>query len=53
MRGLIPEQVDEAARLYVDKGWSLKRVGDHLDFSAGTIRKALLDAGVRTRPRNW
>jgi len=53
VRGLSPQQVDAAAALYIDSGWSLQQIGDQLGFSAGTVRKALLDAGVRTRPRTW
>lgn len=42
------EQVDQAVQLYAT-GLSLAAVGDHLGFSAHTIRRALLAAGVRTR----
>ena len=52
-RGLRPEQVDEAVRLYVDEGWPLARVGEVFSCSAGTVRRVLLEAGVKTRPRAW
>lgn len=52
-RGLGPEQVEEATRLYVEEGWSLASVGELLGCHPGTVRKALLDTGVETRPRAW
>lgn len=52
-RGLSPDHIREAARLYVDEGWSCAKIGDALGFNAGTVRNALLRAGVQTRPRAW
>lgn len=51
-RGLRPEEAREAARLYVYEGWSLARVGEAFGCHAGTVRRALLEAGVQTRPRS-
>jgi hypothetical protein len=34
-RGLSPDQIDEAIRLY-SSGWSLARVGEHLDVDPST-----------------
>jgi hypothetical protein len=50
-RGLLPEQVDEATRLYLS-GWSLVRVGDQLGCDAETIRQALRRNGAVLR-RPW
>jgi DNA-directed RNA polymerase specialized sigma24 family protein len=41
--------VTEARQLY-ERGWSLARVGEHFGVAAGTIRRALLEAGTPTRP---
>jgi len=42
------EQIQEAARLY-GLGWSLERIGTHLDFDDETIRKHLRRCGVVMR----
>jgi hypothetical protein len=47
-QGLSDEQVLEATRLY-QAGWSLKRVGDHLDVDHETVRQALRRLGVQLR----
>jgi hypothetical protein len=39
----------EARQLY-EQGWSLARVGQHFGVAAGTIRRALLQDGMTTRP---
>jgi transposase len=49
-RKLTAEQVDEATRLY-RSGQSLAGVGTELDVSSGTVRRELLKAGVKLRPR--
>jgi hypothetical protein len=46
---LTAEMITIAISLY-ESGTSLAGVGNHFDVDAGTIRKALLDAGVKTRP---
>ncbi|MBB4930383.1 DNA-directed RNA polymerase specialized sigma24 family protein [Lipingzhangella halophila] len=48
--GLSPDQIDEAARLYV-LGWSLARIGRRMEFSPDTVRLRLLERGVRMRGR--
>jgi transposase len=55
-QGLTNDQVDDAERLY-QQGWSLARIGNHLDVTADTVRKRLLERGItmrdtqgRTRP---
>ncbi|WP_233598893.1 hypothetical protein [Amycolatopsis sp. WAC 01375] len=47
-RGLSPEQVDEAIHLY-ELGWSLARVGEHLNVDHVTVLIRLRERGVRTR----
>jgi hypothetical protein len=47
-RGLSPSHVDEAIHLY-RLGWSLARVGEHLDVDPTTVRNRLQERGVRTR----
>ena len=49
-RGLGPQQVEEAARLY-GEGWSLARLGERFGVSDGTVLNAFRKAGVETRPR--
>lgn len=49
-RGLAPEQVEEAAQLYLG-GWSLVRVGDHFQVDAETVRQSLMSVGCPIRPR--
>jgi hypothetical protein len=48
--GLSPTQLDQAIDLYIS-GDSLLSVGQALGFSANTIRRYLLSAGVKLRPR--
>lgn len=47
-RGLSPSQVDEAIHLY-RLGWSLARVGEHLDVDPTTVLNRLQERGIRTR----
>ncbi len=47
-RGLPTDQVDTAIHLY-SLGWSLARVGEHLDIDPTTILNQLCRRGVRTR----
>jgi len=44
------EIVDDAARLYVEAGLSLRDVGAHLDVSSSLVREMLHEAGVTVRP---
>lgn len=46
--GLTEEQIDEAVRLYSD-GWSAQRIGDRLGAYPQTMRRRLLERGVRMR----
>ena len=50
MRGKSPtqEQVDDAVRLY-GEGWSTQRIGDKLGVYPQTVRRQLLERGVRMR----
>ena len=50
MRGLSlhESQVDLATRLY-EQGWSVARIGSHLDVNGGTVWRALGARGVRMR----
>lgn len=43
-----PEQIDEAARLYV-AGWSLAQIGEVLDVTARTVQVRLRERGLRMR----
>ena len=47
-RGLSPAQVDEAIHLY-DLGWSLARVGEHLNVDHTTVLTKLRERGILTR----
>lgn len=47
-RGLTNEQVEDAERFY-EQGWSLARIGNHMDVTADTVRKRLLERGVTMR----
>jgi hypothetical protein len=47
-QGLVDDTLPEATELYL-AGWSLKRVGAHLDCTAETVRQALMAAGVSLR----
>ena len=47
-RGLTKEQVEHSERLY-EQGWSLARIGNHMDVTADTVRKRLLERGVTMR----
>ncbi|MCP2287183.1 hypothetical protein DFR74_11684 [Nocardia puris] len=47
-RGLSPDQVDTAIHLY-KLGWSLARVGNHLDVNHTTVLTALRRRGIPTR----
>jgi hypothetical protein len=46
MRGLSPEQIDEAVRLY-EAGWSLVRIGDRMGVDDMTVLHRLRERGVR------
>lgn len=46
--GLHPEDVPEAARLY-RSGWPLARIAEKFDTTADTVRRRLLEVGVRMR----
>lgn len=50
-RGLDDEQVDQAVHLY-RRGWSLARIGAHLEADAHTVRSALRARGVQMRKAN-
>lgn len=47
-QGLSDEQVTDAERSY-QQGWSLARIGNHMDVTADTVRKRLLERGVTMR----
>ncbi|MFQ6228279.1 hypothetical protein [Nocardia sp. NPDC002869] len=47
-RGLSPDQADTAIHLYT-LGWSLARVGKHLDVNHTTVLTALRRHGIATR----
>jgi hypothetical protein len=47
-RSLTPDQVQQATTLYA-QGWSCDRIGQHLGKEAGTIWRALKQAGVKLR----
>jgi hypothetical protein len=47
-RGLSPHQVDEAIHLY-NLGWSLARVGKHLNVDHVTVLNKLRERGVPRR----
>lgn len=46
-----PEILDEARRLYVERGYSLARVAHRLHTSVEVLRKQLTAAGVQIRKR--
>ncbi|BBX25032.1 hypothetical protein MALV_01570 [Mycolicibacterium alvei] len=47
-QGITDEQIDDAVHLY-ELGESLAKIGAHLGAEAGTVRRALLNRGVRMR----
>jgi hypothetical protein len=47
-RGLSPDQVDNAIHLY-NLGWSLARVGEHLNVDHVTVLTKLRERGIPTR----
>lgn len=48
---LSPEQMDEAALLYSEHGWSAADIADHFDVSENAARTALRLRGVEMRPK--
>jgi uncharacterized protein (DUF433 family) len=49
--GITGAQVSEAVRLY-GEGWSIRRLAARYDRSYEMVRRALLRAGARLRPKN-
>lgn len=47
-RGLSPDQVHDAIRLY-EAGWSLARIGEHLNVDPITVLNRLRERGIPTR----
>ncbi|MEC3978727.1 helix-turn-helix domain containing protein [Amycolatopsis sp. H20-H5] len=47
-RGLTDNQIDDAKRLY-QQGWSLARIGNHMNVTADTVRARLLERDVIMR----
>lgn len=47
-RGIPPERIDEATRLY-HEGWSCQRLAERFDCDDETVRQTLKRAGVRLR----
>jgi len=47
-RGLTDDQIDDAEHLY-QQGWSLARIGNHMNVTADTVRARLLERGVAMR----
>ncbi|MFI7195470.1 helix-turn-helix domain-containing protein [Nocardia nova] len=47
--GLTEEQIEEAARLYIEQRWSLERIAGTLDVDHGTVWRRLRERGVRMR----
>jgi hypothetical protein len=37
----IAKYIEEAERLYIEEGWSLDKIGQHLGFAAGTVHRHL------------
>lgn len=50
MNALKPVLIDEMARLY-EAGWTLAKIGKHMQVSPEGLRPRLLERGVRMRPR--
>jgi hypothetical protein len=50
MTGLTGEQIDEAIQLY-ESGWTLAKIGKHLQVSPDTVRLRPIERGVPMRPR--
>lgn len=48
---LKPEQMDEAALLYSEHGWSAADIGEHFGVSANAVRTALRVREVEMRPK--
>ena len=46
---LSTDEIAEASRLY-ESGWSLARVGNHLDVNASTVLNVLRRIGAKIRP---
>ena len=49
-RGLSPEDVDDAIRRY-EAGWSLARIGEHLNVDPTTVLSRLRERGVPPETR--
>lgn len=47
-RGLSPDEVDDAIHFY-NLGWSLARVGEHLNVDHSTLLTKLRERGIPTR----
>jgi hypothetical protein len=47
-RGLTDDQIDDAEHLY-RQGWSLARIGNHMNVTADTVRARLLERDVTMR----
>ncbi|MBM7863110.1 hypothetical protein [Lentzea nigeriaca] len=47
-QSLSDDQIDNAERLY-EQGWPLARTGNHVDVTADTVRKRLLERGITMR----
>jgi len=47
-RGLTDDQINDAKRLY-QQGWSLARIGNHMNVTADTVRARLLERDVTMR----
>jgi len=47
-RGLSPDQVDDAVHLY-NMGWSLARIGEHLNVDPTTVLTKLRERSIPTR----
>lgn len=48
---LTPQQMDEAAMLYEEHGWSAADIAEHFDVSENAARTALRVRGVEFRPK--
>lgn len=48
---LSPAQMDEAALLYDEHGWSAADIAEHFDVSENAVRTALRVRGIEMRPK--